>query len=213
MFASIRRSRGGAWGRRLALVAATALLPVSGCSFLLLDRPPDRVAPRERINCTTSYTLPTFDTLLSLAHVASIAIVQSSSGDSFGGSKGRELEAQLDVSSLIFEGASAIWGFYKVNQCTELMAQQVHYHLPKPGREPGIEPGMSPRAPNIEQTPPGQEPGIEPPKPGEEPDIEPSPSPRKPSIEPTPGREPGIEPLKPPPAPPAPRVRQQMDSE
>jgi len=203
MSAPNRRTPGCAGSGTLAFLVAVALLPTSGCSFLFLDRPKDDYGPFEKINCTTGYALPVMDTVLTLLHVISIATLQSSSGDAFGGQKSRDGLTQFDLSWMIFEGGSAIWGYYKVNQCNELIASHAPHHWQRPTTrpttrpvEPGIEPVIEPRT-----SPPPMPPS----------DAEPSPT-IEPTIEPPP-RAPAPGPAAPPPAPPAPPVRQQVDQE
>ena len=200
MVAPDERTRGRAGSSILAFLVAAALLPTSGCSFLFLDRPKPDYGRYEKVDCTTSYALPTVDTVLALGHIVSIAVVQSSSGTAYGGQKSRDALGQADISGLILYGASAIWGFYKVNQCNQL----VETHGPYQPR--GYPRAYRPPAPSGIQPPaPPQEPGIEPPPPGGAP-VPTAPAPTSPAAPPTPAP-------TAPAAPPAPRARQQVDDE
>lgn len=151
-----RLERRRAWDRSIVLVSIAALFLASGCSFMFLDRPHDSYARYEKIACTTSYALPGLDTGLVALHVASIAALGSASGDAYGGQKKRDSLIQLDVSWMILEGASAIWGYYKVAQCNDLIAAQGSYVPRRTWRPPprGIEPGIEPPAPPPAMAPP-----------------------------------------------------------
>jgi len=107
----------------MVFAAATIVLPLSGCSFLFLDRP-STYKSGEKTTCTTTYELPAIDLTLALAHVVSIAILASASGDAFGGEKNRNALAQGDLTWLIVQGASAGWGFSWVGECKELVADR-----------------------------------------------------------------------------------------
>jgi hypothetical protein len=163
--------RGRAWVRGIALATATAVLPSFGCSFVFLDRPRDDYKPHEKIDCTTSYVLPNVDLALALAHIASIAILAAASGDSFGGAKTRQTLAQGDIFWMIMNGTSAGWGYYKVGQCRDLVAEEEGVPMrplrvaprprPRPieaapDAQPADAPGPAPRA-NPSLPPPADE--------------------------------------------------------
>jgi hypothetical protein len=115
--AGARRRR---WGRVMGLVAATSALPLSGCSFLFLDRP-SQYKSGEKTTCTTTYELPAIDTGFALLHIVSIAVLASASGDAYGGEKNRSSLAQVDLTWLIVQGGSAIFGFSWVGECKDLV--------------------------------------------------------------------------------------------
>jgi len=168
---SLDRRRGTAWVRAIALATAASVLPTFGCSFVFLDRPRDDYKPHEKIDCTTSYVLPNVDLVLALAHIASIAILASASGNSFGGDKTRQTLAQGDIFWMIMNGSSAIWGYYKVGQCRELVAEDERVPM-RPLRAP-----PRPRPRPVEAAP-GEElepPRLAPPPPVDEPAPRPQP--------------------------------------
>ena len=105
-------------------MTATAVLPTFGCSFVFLKRPRDDYRSDERIDCTTGYALPNLDLVLALAHLASVAILASATGSSFGGEKNRQTLAQGDIFWMFMNGASAGWGYYKVGECRDLVEEE-----------------------------------------------------------------------------------------
>jgi hypothetical protein len=119
-----RRRRG--W-RCVLLIAVASLgcVPGFGCSFLFLTRPRDEYATGEPIDCTTSNALPGMDMAFTGLHLASLAILASSSGDSFGGARARQAGAQVDLFWLPIFLGSAIWGYYKVDRCRDLVGGDV----------------------------------------------------------------------------------------
>ncbi len=166
---SLGSRRGTAWVRGIALATATAtaMLPTFGCSFVFLDRPRDDYKPHERIDCTTSYVLPNVDLALALAHIASIAILASASGNSFGGDKTRQTLAQGDIFWLIMNGVSAGWGYYKVGQCRELVAEDEGVPMRPLRAAPRPRPRPIETAPGEEQPAPPRlaPPAVQPPPP------------------------------------------------
>jgi hypothetical protein len=140
-------------------VVAAALLPASGCSFLVVDPPPEHPAPYDQITCTTSYAGPTVDTVLVVLHLVSWAIVGSSSGDAYGGAKSRNLAIQFDAPVLGAEIGAAIWGYRKVAACNELIASH------GPNRQRGYPRAYRPPPATIEPRTSPPEPVIEPPAP------------------------------------------------
>ena len=129
MSVCLRGARNGVWVRVVAFVTGMALLPVCGCSFVFLNRPRDDYKPYEKIDCTTSYALPDLDVALTLVHILSLAILSSATGNSFGGSKERDTLAQGDVFWLVMNGVSGIWGYYKVSECRDLVAEDEGVHM------------------------------------------------------------------------------------
>jgi hypothetical protein len=188
MSVSLRGGRGGGWVRGVALATALAVLPGFGCSFVFLDRPRD-YKPSEKVDCTTSYALPTADLALALLHIASIAILASASGNSFGGDKSRQTLAQADIFWMIMNGSSSAWGFYKVGECRDIVAEDQGMRF-QPVRVP------RPRPRRIES--PSESPStIEPPAPAPAPAQEPSAAPAPAAA----------------PVPQLPRVPQQVDQD
>lgn len=140
----------------MTLVAATSALPLSGCSFLLFDRP-SQYKSREKTTCTTSYALPAVDVGFAVLHLVSIAVLASASGDAFGGEKSRSSLGQLDVFWLIMHGASAGWGFSWAGECRELVGDDAGFGTqpvratPRPQPRPiapPAEPAAAPEAPS-----------------------------------------------------------------
>ncbi len=162
----------------LALLVAAALLPTSGCSFFVIQPPPEHPAPHESINCTTSSGAPPFDIILGVLELVSFGIVESI------GSKTSMTSFQIIAAPLAGAQIGAgVWGFRKVRACNELMAS----HGPYPPR--GYPRAYVPPPPSA---------------------IEP----RSPSPEAPPPAQPTAAPLgTAAPSTPAPRVRQQIDSE
>jgi hypothetical protein len=103
------------------LVALTTMLPQFGCSFIFLDRPRE-YGRFEKVDCTTSYALPALDAGLAALHLVSLAILASASGNEYGGEKTREAFARGDVLWLTIHAVSSGWGFYKVGECKDLVA-------------------------------------------------------------------------------------------
>ena len=196
MSVCLRGARNGVWVRVVAFVTGMALLPVCGCSFVFLNRPRDDYKPYEKIDCTTSYALPDLDVALTLVHILSLAILSSATGNSFGGSKERDTLAQGDVFWLVMNGVSGIWGYYKVSECRDLVAEDEGVRMrpvhmaPRPRPRP---PELAPGAPHVD-----------------------APRPTPPTNQPLPSLPPSTEPAAAPPteaAPPAPRVPQKADED
>jgi hypothetical protein len=177
------------WGRVMVLAAVTSVAPLSGCSFLFLDRPRD-YGRSEKIDCTTSYTLPVVDVAFALLHLVSLGVLASASGDAYGGEKSREAFAQVDILWLTMHGVSAGWGLYKVGECKDLVADDAGSSPSRAAPRPRPRP-VAPRA-NPPPEPPAQQPA--------------------PPVEPVPAA-PVAAPPQPAPAPPAARVPQKADDE
>ncbi|HVY40672.1 MAG TPA: hypothetical protein VHM31_22190 [Polyangia bacterium] len=195
--------RRGAWVRAVALLTAASVLPTFGCSFVFLKRPRDDYRPDERIDCTTGYALPNLDLALALLHIASVAILASASGDSFGGDKNRQALAQGDVFWMVMNGVSSGWGYYKVGECRDLVAEDARV----PERPMRFAPRPRPR--------PVYAPAVGQPQGGGPPATRPL---LAPSDEPPAGAAPAAAPVAPPgrPAedsPPVPRAPQKVDDE
>jgi len=136
----------------LALSVAAALLPTSGCSFLAVKPPPEHPAFLERVDCTTSYSAPTFDTLLGIVQlVVSVSVVGSSPGSE------RDALARFDTLFAAAQLGTAIWGFRKVSACNDLMRSQALFRPRGPSAMPPLVQPVTPapaKAAPVAPTPP-----------------------------------------------------------
>jgi hypothetical protein len=174
----------------MVLAAATTVLPISGCSFLFFDRP-SQYRSHETTACTTSYELPYLDMGFALAHIVSIVVLGSASGDAYGGDKARSNLVGIDLTWLVLHSASAGYGLSWALECQELVGDD-DSSRPRPVRAP-------PRPPPRVIVPPAA----------------PSPAQAAPSSPPAPPppAEPNAGPPAPPPRPQAPAVPQRIDNE
>jgi hypothetical protein len=101
--------------RSLALTSATGLA-LSGCSFLLVKRPPATVQRPRQVECTTSYAPPVMDVLLgvTMGTTAALGVL---------GTQKSTPDAKVPLFFLGFSPfiASSAFGFKGVSDCRETL--------------------------------------------------------------------------------------------
>ena len=103
--------------RLLVLLVSWLLLPVGGCSWLLVKGPPEGPDNLESVECTESLTAPVLDGMLgALGVIAGVYVAISSEMDAHPLLVG----APLAVPSAGLAGWSAYTGFRRVEDCRDV---------------------------------------------------------------------------------------------
>jgi hypothetical protein len=104
------------------------VLPLTGCSFLFVDAPPEhpeRHSRRSEMPCTSSKVAPIIDTVLAgYEAVRTATAVAASDSDYDGIPISREADIGLALGFLALFGASAAYGYVVTGQCTDAKARQ-----------------------------------------------------------------------------------------
>lgn len=105
-----------------------AALPLSGCSFLFVDGPPDhpeRVSRQSELRCTTSKAAPIIDTVIAGYQVIRTGAAVAASDSTYDGapiSRGADIGLGLGFMALF--GASAAYGYVVTGDCKDAKARQ-----------------------------------------------------------------------------------------
>jgi hypothetical protein len=108
--------RSGSSRASLSLVLLLTFgLPASGCSFLLVRRPPDRDDRRGTFDCTSSYAFPDIDTGMAIGGAGLMAVSGAVPG------VGRVEALGIGFLSAFVFAVSAVHGYRTVSACNKAL--------------------------------------------------------------------------------------------
>ncbi len=109
----------------VAAACALLLAPGTGCSFLFVQRPPERpIAADQPIDCTAAMTAPLLDAVAAVSAVAAgVALMAPYLGckECYGGGAFGALLLYAAVPPAI----SSVYGFYHTSKCRNLIDSQI----------------------------------------------------------------------------------------
>lgn len=133
-----------------ALISAGLGLSSAGCSFLFhtgLDTKPSSVNASTDLDCTRHPVFPILDTLNAAGNVVNIAMAADESGIYRNNPVGKEATIGLNVAFMVLYGASAVWGFHEVSQCSEAHERKEQLLEGRDSMPPPSEPAAAERPP------------------------------------------------------------------
>ncbi len=101
------------------LIALSAALAMTGCSFVAVQRAPKQIASHEELRCTEDLTYPLID--MSATVLAGVLAVSLLSRD--GNEDSFPTGAAVVGAAALTAASSSIYGIYQVGRCRPAMAE------------------------------------------------------------------------------------------
>jgi hypothetical protein len=138
----MRRMQGHGGVLAVALCVVVSTSATSGCSFLLVDAPPDNHKKLKTFSCTTSNTWPTVDIiaggLMAIDGVAAIA--DPASYSTTGTGQANYVAAGAFLASAALFATSAAVGYRRTSDCRDATGELMMRIYPGPTAAPGFAP-------------------------------------------------------------------------
>jgi len=124
--------------RACALTLSLALLPLSGCSWLLVEAPPPGHEHLRYFDCSTSRAAPIVDTVLGgLYGLTAVEMAVDRSGSGSGVPAGETVTLVVVEAGLAaMFGVSAVYGYGTTAKCDDAKASLTERTLASPARTP-----------------------------------------------------------------------------